>query len=208
MAEKTEGRYRGEFLYSEACGTRSLETVTIDTGDLAAGTVVAQLLAATSVAGTNTGNGVMGAVTVGSKVEAGAYLLKCIAAATNAGTFAVYTPSGARLADLTVAVAYTGNHLNMTLADGATDFVVNDSFTITVAAGKYVALNVAGTDGSQIASGILYDNVDATAADVEAVVYVRDCEVNGNEITWPGSITAPQKAAAIAQLATLGIIVR
>jgi hypothetical protein len=50
--------------------------------------------------------------------------------------------------------------------------------------------------------------VDATSADVEAVVYVRDCEVNGNEITWPSDIEAAEKTAAIAQLATLGIIVR
>lgn len=212
--ELTEGRNSGEFLYSEACGTRSLETVTIDTGDLAAGTVLGKLTkgAATgaAVAG-GTGNGaITAAPAVAAGAKAGVYRAVCIEPAANVGKFLVSDPDGINLGVATVAVEFVGGGLTFTIADGATDFVSGDSFTITVAAGsgKYVAYNQDGVDGSEIAVGILYDNVNATDADVEAVVYVRDCEVNGSELTWPADIEAGEKTAAIAQLATVGIIVR
>lgn len=75
------------------------------------------------------------------------------------------------------------------------------------ASGKYVQLNPAGEDGSENAAGILYDNVDATDGDVEATIVARLAEVNGSELTWP-TITDEQKAAAVADLAALSIIVR
>lgn len=204
--EISEGRYRGEFLYSEACGTRSLETVIIDTGDLSAGTVLGRITkgAATgaAVAG-NTGNGtITAAPTVAAGAKAGVYMAVCIEPATNAGKFDVTDPDGIVLGVATVGVAFTGGGLTFTIADGATDFASGDAFTVTVAAGtgKYVQFNPAGTDGSEIAAALLYDNVDATAGDKEAVVYLRDCEVNGNEITWPAGITDNDKATAIAHL--------
>jgi len=211
----SEGRYRGEFLYSEACGTRSLETVTIDTGDLAAGTVLGKITkgAATgaAVAG-NTGDGtITAAPAVGAGAKAGVYRAVCIEPATNAGKFIVEDPDGITVGVATVAVAFTGGGLTFTIADGTeADFASGDSFTITVAAGsgKYVAYNQDGVDGSEIAAGILMDNVNATSADVEAEIVARDAEVNGNEITWPADIAAGEKTAAIAQLAAIGIIVR
>ncbi len=55
--------------------------------------------------------------------------------AADSGTFVVNTPSGYQLADTAeVASAYTSDHVNFTIADGATDFVVGDKFTITVSA--------------------------------------------------------------------------
>lgn len=214
MAEITEGRYGGEFLYSEANGTRSLETVIIDTGDLAAGTVLGRITkgAATgaAVAG-NTGNGTITAspaVSAGSK--AGVYRAVCIEPVTNLGKFVVTDPDGVVLGVATVGTEFVGGGLTFTIADGATDFASGDSFTITIAAGsgKYVAYNQDGTNGTCIAAGILYDNVNATAADVEAVMVARDAEVNGSELTWPSDIEAGEKTIAIAQLAALGIIVR
>ncbi|MCP4618507.1 MAG: head decoration protein, partial [Bradyrhizobium sp.] len=50
--------------------------------------------------------------------------------------------------------------------------------------------------------------VDATAADKAAVYHARDAEVKGLALTWPAGISAPNKTAAIAALAALGIIVR
>jgi hypothetical protein len=58
--------------------------------------------------------------------------VKCTAAAANAGTFSVTTPGGKALPSATVAVAYASRHLNFTINDGATDFIVNDQFTVTV----------------------------------------------------------------------------
>ena len=46
------------------------------------------------------------------------------------------------------------------------------------ASGKYKALDPAAVDGSEVAAGILYDAVDASAADAEGVAIVRLAEVN------------------------------
>jgi hypothetical protein len=83
--------------------------------------------------GGNTGDGAPGAVTPGTAAIDGDYLLECVEAQANAGRFKVIDPNGERLDDLTVAVAYSNNHFGLTIADGATDFVVGDKFTITIA---------------------------------------------------------------------------
>lgn len=75
--------------------------------------------------------------------------------------------------------------------------------------GKLTAWNPGAADGSQNAMGILYDNVDASAGDVNNVVFfARMCEVNDKEITYFATATAPQKAAARTALAALTILVR
>lgn len=96
-------------------------------------------------------------------------------AAANSGTFSLRTPSGLFLPAGTVAVAYASLHLNFTLADGSTDFAVDDAFTITVAgSGKYVAAPDTAVDGSAVAAGVLLVAADASAGDVtDAVVLVR-----------------------------------
>lgn len=76
------------------------------------------------------------------------------------------------------------------------------------ASGKYVLLAPDATDGSQNAAAILYADATAATADVGATANVRDCEVNGNLLTWPAGITAPQKTAATTALAALGVIIR
>lgn len=79
---------------------------------------------------------------------------------------------------------------------------------MVTASGKYVELNPGGADGSEVAAAILYEGVDATAADTTRTALLRDAEVNGGEIVWPDGITGPQKTTAIGQLAALGILVR
>ena len=64
-------------------------------------------------------------------------------------------------------------------------------------------------DGSQVAVGILYDAVDASAADIDGVAIVRLAELNAAELVWPTGITPTEQTTALAQLALLpGIIVR
>ena len=128
----------------------------------------------------------------------------------NAGKFSVATPSGAALADLTVGVAYVSDHINLTVADGAADWGMDAVIHVTVAAGsgKYKQYNPANVDGSQKAVAVLYDNVDAAAADKQAVIFARDAEVNGNCLEWFAGASANQKAAGAADLAAAGIIVR
>ena len=60
----------------------------------------------------------------------------------------------------------------------------------------------------KVAAGVLYDAVDASAADAEGVAIVRLAEVNAAELVWPAGITGPEQATALGELATLSIIAR
>lgn len=221
MSVLTEGKYCGDWLKGEVLDPRdfSREQVTILAGSGAARVLLSGMVLGkvakgagtpAAVAG-NTGNGTIGAVTVGAAAKPGVYNLVCIEPATNAGKFTVEDPAGIHVGVATVAVAFSAGGLGFTIADGSTDFASGDAFTITVAAGsgKYVQIEDAGTDGTEDAAGILY--IDATApdgADKKAVAIVRDAVVSTNGIIWPSDFDAGEKAAATAQLAALGIIVR
>ena len=77
------------------------------------------------------------------------------------------------------------------------------------ASGKYAAHDPAASNGTQTAAAILWDSVDASGGDKNAVVLIRGpAIVNQHEISIPGTPTAPQIAAAYAALLTLGILVR
>jgi hypothetical protein len=75
------------------------------------------------------------------------------------------------------------------------------------ASGKWTAVAPGASDGSQVATGILFGAVDATSADKTGVMVTRACEVNRNELDF-GALNNTQIAAAIVQLAAVGIIVR
>lgn len=112
------------------------------------GVVVGGTFAATAVSaalGTNTGNGTMGTVTVSAGAKQGAYVLTITEPGANVGTFIVEDPDGIQIGDGAVASAFSAGGLAFTLADGATDFVAGDSFTITVtytANAKFIGLAV------------------------------------------------------------------
>jgi hypothetical protein len=75
--------------------------------------------------------------------------------------------------------------------------------------GKLHALAPAATDGTEVAVGILATDTDATLIDREdALLVARHAIVARIALIWPAGITAPQKAAAEAQLEALGILVR
>jgi hypothetical protein len=214
MTTLTEKLHSGGFLISEASGHRSRDNKVLITGqNLLAATVLGLIsVGSASQAFAGTGNGVLtmdatNPVRTGAKV--GAYTATCITAAANSGTFRVEDPDGYVLGDVAVAATFDDD-IKFVIADGATDFIVGDKFTITIAAGsgKATQLNVAAQNGSQYAAGILLDAVDATSADKACVLIARDAEVIDAEIVWPGGITGPQKTAAIAQLAALGIVLR
>jgi len=79
---------------------------------------------------------------------------------------------------------------------------------VITASGKVTQLAPAAADGSQNAAGVLIFPVDATGADKPAVIVARHAICSDNGLVWPAGITAPQKTAALAQLKTLGILVR
>lgn len=74
--------------------------------------------------------------------------------------------------------------------------------------GKYAEYDNDATVTLDDAAGILYDNVDATDGDVEAVAIVRDAEVNGDELQWGANEDTNDRLAGTADLLALGIIVR
>ena len=68
-------------------------------------------------------------------------------------------------------------------------------------------LNVAATDGTQTAIGIITSDVEAKE-NTKAVIITRIALLADHAIIWPPSITEEQKTAAIKQLETRGIIIR
>lgn len=171
---------------------------------------------AAAKAGGNTGDGtfvvdVTTPVLAGAKV--GVYTLRCITAVTNGGVFRLEDPDGIVLGDVTIP-AGAGNsvtvseHIKGVLTDGDADFIVGDGFDITVAAGSnlYVPVDFDALDGSQVAAAVLIEACDASAAAKESAVLIGHAQIVPSQLTWPAGATTNQKNAALAQLATLGIV--
>lgn len=82
---------------------------------------------------TNVGNG---ALTLANPayadgVVAGSYTVRITGAAANGGAFDVFDPTGEKIGSGVVGTAFT-TQINFTLADGTTDFLVDDEWTIAV----------------------------------------------------------------------------
>lgn len=182
--------------------SRDTATIVSGAGILQPGTVLGKRTktAANATAdGGNTGDGTISAVTLGSLAEVGTYELVCIAAAANGGTFAVFTPSGFRLADAIVGAAYAGGHLNFTISDGAADFVVGDKFTVDVTGdGKHDFAKDGDVTGLADAVAVLLEEVDATSADVtNALVLARDAIVSEQGLVFHSTVDDAAKRAAM-----------
>lgn len=141
----------------------------------------------------NTGNGVLtpdAAMPLLANAQAGVYKAVCIAVAANLGTFRVSDPKGNVLGDVEVGATFA-NQIKFAIADGANDFIVGDTFLITVAAGslKHKLSAAAAVDGSQEPDAILVEDTDATAADIDVGLYVGG-EFNENAITFGAGHTA------------------
>ncbi len=215
MAKLTEGKYPGDWLKWEQDNLYSREEITVKSGlKLESGTVLgfedAGVISSQADAG-NTGDGVMGAVTAGPGVKVGDYRVAIIEPAANAGAFIVEDPEGVVIGQGTVAVAFAGE-VAFTLADGAADFAAGDAFTITVAeavAVVAVASPETAANGSEVAEGILFETVDATAAATKGVMITRQALVNPQELTYHATIDdAAKRAAKLAQLKARGILER
>lgn len=223
MTILTENRHDAAFLLSEANGYRSRQSITLRNAGVAAvtllaGTVLAAITTgalsavATAFAG-NTGNGAMGAVTVDAGAQTGTWKVLITEPGANVGNFVVERPDGTIDGQGDVAAAYNGG-INFTLADGATDFVAGDGFDVVVTAaaatgqGQYVKHDPEATDGTQFAAAILFGEVTVPAGGTaDGAAIVRDAEVRTAYLVWDDH-DAGEKTAAIAQLATLGIIAR
>jgi len=74
--------------------------------------------------------------------------------------------------------------------------------------GKLYALNPAANDGTEIAVGVLIQNVDATLVDKTGVIIARHALLADKYVVFPAGITATQKDSAIANLESKGILLR
>lgn len=213
MTELSEDKYAGEFIVSEANGSLSRETIIVAEDQvLKAGHILgcSKTKTATGAAAAgNTGNGTIGSVTAGGSAKEGTYLAICIEPASNGGVFEVEDPDGLIVGAAAVGVAFAGP-VGFTIADGATDFVAGDRFSVTVVytGKKYKEYDPDNTDGSQTACAVLYAPVNAADGDVEGVALVRHAEINAAEIVWFDGATDDQKKAALKQLEAHGIIAR
>lgn len=182
------------------------------------GTVLGRVKAATIAVGTvvqtGTGNGVLTKATpaFGNDAQAGSYKVIFDEARTNSGEFEVFRPDGTFDGRGVVGTAYTGQ-VKFTIADGATDFLAGDTFTLPVtvvgASYKYWPLNLSATDGSQNAFAVSLSKRTATngGSDQNIVLLRRGpAIVDDLHLIWPAGITADQIAAALVQLEANNII--
>jgi hypothetical protein len=150
----------------------------------AEGTILARKQVADAiVVAADAGNTGDGTVTLASVIAGdtiplvGAYNLEVVGAVTNGGVFKLEDPNGAILAnDITMtagagaATTFYLEGMTFTITDGATDFIVGDKFSLTVAAdGDVVIFAEDGIGGAQVPSMVLTYEIKATgAADVAA----------------------------------------
>ena len=74
---------------------------------------------------------------------------------------------------------------------------------------KLKAFDPSASDGSEIAIGVLGNDVDATLIDRDdAILIARHAIVARGALVWPTGITPAQKASAEAHLTFLGVLVR
>jgi Bacteriophage lambda head decoration protein D len=221
----TEPVYTGEFVLSEGPRGRSRDEVAIgENQTLNAGTVlglssVGTLAAAFAALGANTGNPTCGAITVAPGTEVGEFDFVM----DDATHFHMLQPPGApedvpgeEVGHGVFGVEFNAGGLGFEITAGGVACVPGDSFKITVtqsgALNLWVRWNPAATDGSQNAAAISFAPIvtpdpNSGAATVNAVVIDRDAEVKSGVLDW-GAAEPAQIAAATAQLAALGIIVR
>jgi hypothetical protein len=208
----TERRHDGGYIVWEPQNgivTRDPIILLSGAGVVEAGTVLGQVghaLTGTAAAlGTNVGNGTFGAITVGDPAVAGVYTVRM----QDPTHYIVEDPAGVEIGHGVTAVAFAAGGLGFTWTAGGTAMVAGDSYTITVAVGslKYVPYDPTGADGREFAKAILFGGRDATSADKKAVANTRGpMRVNASELVWgAGVTTTPQKTAALAALAALGI---
>lgn len=153
--------------------------ILLGSGVLAAGTVLGKIIkgaaSAAAKTGGNTGDGTLtldATTPILGYAIPGIYIVRCIAAATNGGTFRVTDPKGKVLGDVAVGATFA-NQIKFLIADGETDFAVGDGFDVTIAAGsgKYKPYDKDNVDGSEVAAIILAEDIDATSADVKTTAY-------------------------------------
>lgn len=176
----TEDAYTADNLFNGDFPENS-DTVVIASGQnllrkavLGRTAIAATVAAAVATAG-NTGNGAvtLNATPFGGTAKEGTYRIIAIEPAANGGVFAVEDPEGRVVGRAVVGAEFVGP-IVFTIADGATDFVAGDSFTIAVSGvtHHYKLAAAAAADGSAVPVCILLHDTDATGGAKKAPVLV------------------------------------
>lgn len=206
MTDMTEKNYIGDIARDELDNYASRRTGTIlsGAGVLKKGTLLGKfnLGAASETHAGNTGNGAMTldvTTPVLANAQAGVYTVKCTGAATNSGTFRVFDPLGDVLGDVVVGGTFA-DQIKFVIADGSADFIVGDTFLVTVAAGsgKYIPAVYGALDGTGVGAAILLDDIDATSADVTDVhLLTTTAQVDVTMLIYDASASDDTKKAAL-----------
>jgi hypothetical protein len=169
----SDARYRDDSLYFATAGT-------VAAGTLLARKAVEDAIVAAADGG-NTGDGTCtaAAVVTGPVVPLiGAYNLECVEAIADGGRFKLVDPNGMELrtdllmtAGAGAATVFEVEGMTFTLTDGATNFIVGDKFSLTVAAdGQLYPFATDGLGGVQEALTVAgYDMISATDTTAIAV---------------------------------------
>ena len=97
----------------------------------------------------------------------------------------------------------------VTIASGSGIVEVGAVLGKVTASGEYRPVNPAASDGSQTASRVSLQRVNATSAAVpRTVVLSRHAEVVAKALVFAAGVNATQRATALSQLETAGIVAR
>ena len=108
------------------------------------------------------------------------------------------------LADLLIVeVSPNWTRQRLTFAAGA---VSPMGTVLAKVSGKLLALDPAGTGAAKVAYAVAAEKVDATAADTVGLAIPRGATLDIDELVWPAGITDAQKATALSDLDTRGIV--
>jgi len=225
MSTLSEGARQGDILRWELDHNFSRENVqVVATAALKVGTVLAKKtkssVVTAKVAG-GTGNGVIGACTLGAKAIPGVYVIKFTKtggtvttnvkdtsdntigsfATTTASVADVISPNGEIIGELTVGTAFVSDHINLTVADGDADWTAGDSITVTVSGDdKYYIASYGAVDGTGEACAILLNDTPITAGSILTILRQYAVLVPSDLIYDSSYDTDNKKAVAVAQL--------
>lgn len=216
-----EIRRAGWYLGESAALNLINEAITVldDSGIVHPGTVLGKVIVESEAAAlegnaANTGTFVLDVDDpVLAEAMPGIYKLRCIATATNGGTFRLTAPDGTIVGDFTISggaggTAAVNSHIKGVITDAATDFSAGEGFDISVGPGvKYGPHDPDAVNGLNVAAAILYAKVDATDNDAPGVATVRGpATIAKGNLTFKTGITDAAKAAALAALKNNGMI--
>jgi hypothetical protein len=134
-----------------------------------------------SAACVGTGDGTLTEVEGRRELKIGAYVIECTAAVANGGVFKVTDPDGNIIQEnITIPpgagnnIVFENDQIKGKITDGATDFAVADTFTITttIAPRQCKAADKAATDGSSEPYSVLAEDTDASSADKVGASYI------------------------------------